>query len=531
MPLIQPVLAPTNITNGNAFVLGVLPGITTLADGQYALTFAAAGGDVFWSLFDPHGQPIAGGAHDNIGSFPVIVGLSGGGFALASESQSFGQIFTAVHDAAGSVTLSPYQVGHGFENNIAALANDRYVIAALDPSTPADQDLFIAIHDAAGVVLSQTNITNTPDFDEQIGRTSVAVLANGNFAVVWGSGVDGTVDLATAVYTPDGVQITAPYNPSPTDGIAVVDPEAAALANGGYAAVWTGEGAAVLTAVYDASGQELVAPFAVPGAVGGDVRIAGLDNGNYVVSWGFTDAQMAIYSADGQPVSGVVNVNGTAPAGGSLVQITPLSSGDVAFTWEGVMPDFSTDVFTSVFDAQGNELIAAFNVTNSPGVFDTFPAVTALANDAYAITWNGGAEGDQFHAVYQFVDVPLTEIQPATNISNDGVSFEPKIATLANGNYALTYNDGADVVWTVFDPQGQAIIGGGVPQGGVELSPAIAPVTGGFALAWEDAIAGGIYTAVFEEDGTPYCRPRWRAAISARTYLPLSRRCRAAAMP
>ena len=103
--------------------------------------------------------------------------------------------------------------------------------------------------------------------------------------------------------------------------------------------VWTGAGGQVVTAVYDASGQEVVAPFLVPGAVGGDVLIAALAQRQLRRVLGFSNAQMAIYTADGQAVSGVVSVNGTGPAGGSFVQITPLSSGAIAFTWEGVMPD------------------------------------------------------------------------------------------------------------------------------------------------------------------------------------------------
>ena len=147
-------------------------------------------------------------------------------------------------------------------------------------------------------------------------------------------------------------------------------------------------------------------------------------------------------------------------------------------------------MFTSVFDAQGNELVAAVNVTNTAGVDDFSPVATALADDAYALTWQNA---DQYHAIYQFIDVPLNEIQPPTNISNSGVLFEPQIATLPNGNYVLTYTPTptSELVWTVFDPQGAPIHSASSSRRVFDLDPAIAPVTGGFALAWEDALDRG----------------------------------------
>jgi hypothetical protein len=60
MPLIQEVLVSTNI--GNNGVAFPVPRITTLENGHYALTFTDVG-DTFWSLwslFELHGQPVAG---------------------------------------------------------------------------------------------------------------------------------------------------------------------------------------------------------------------------------------------------------------------------------------------------------------------------------------------------------------------------------------------------------------------------------------------------------------------------------------
>ena len=199
----------TNVSNGTVFLFP-LPRIATLADGRYALTYSSPT-DTFWGVFDFLGQLVDGGFHDNAGSFPVIVALSGG---LRAD---VGGLWRCFHRGppGGHVTVPPDGKGDGFELDIAALANDRYVIAGEYPTAQGGTDIFIVIRDAAGTeVLAQTNITGTPAFDDLDG-VSVATLSDGNFAVVWSSGLAGAADLAAAVYTPDGVAITASFNPSP----------------------------------------------------------------------------------------------------------------------------------------------------------------------------------------------------------------------------------------------------------------------------------------------------------------------------
>jgi hypothetical protein len=172
MPLNQQVLAPTNISNSGVAIPP--PRITTLADGSYALTYVNV--DLSWSVFDAQGQPIASGIFEAGHEFgPDITALTSGGFALAWWDSSFNHIYTGVVDELGVVSGAPDPVGNGFDSpDIAALANDRYVIAG----NLINNEVFIAIRDAAGNdVLAQTNITNSPAPD---GIPSIAVLADGN---------------------------------------------------------------------------------------------------------------------------------------------------------------------------------------------------------------------------------------------------------------------------------------------------------------------------------------------------------------
>ena len=68
----------------------------------------------------------------------------------------------------------------------------------------------------------------------------------------------------------------------------------------------------------------------------------------------------------------------------------------------------NSDVFTAVFDARGNEVVAPVDVSNSPGMTDTFSGAAALQNGVYVISWqqqnNATGASDIYTAVYQFTD-------------------------------------------------------------------------------------------------------------------------------
>ena len=69
-----------------------------------------------------------------------------------------------------------------------------------------------------------------------------------------------------------------------------------------------------------------------------------------------------------------------------------LSNGAYVVVWEGETADSSYDIFTAVFNSQGEQVVAPLNVSNTPGLDDSFPAVTALADGAYVLTWLGAQQ-------------------------------------------------------------------------------------------------------------------------------------------
>jgi len=115
-------------------------------------------------------------------------------------------------------------------------------------------------------------------------------------------------------------------------------------------------------------------------------------------------------------------------------EVTALPNGAYALTWEHVLSDGSVDIFTAVYNAQGQQLVAPQNVTNSPGVDDTIARVAAQANGSYAITWQG--PGTIFSAEY------LAIVQYVPDSDSISVIGSPDI----NIDLSAIINVGGDVI-------------------------------------------------------------------------------------
>ena len=381
------IQAPTIISNSG---LGDSLQVTTLSDGDYALTFSSANGvsiDATVSVFDAQGQPVGSSAvtQSTFEDLPSITALSGGGFALEWTDFFAGDLYTAVFNAQGLEITPPIDVSATLNHTgnvlfpvLTALSTGGYAVTWDQDTTAGNVDIFTSVYNAQGqAVTGPVDVSNAASTNDQ--GPAVVKLSNGNYALAWSSSttVAGVVvgDTFTAVYDAQGQQVAAPVNVSNT-GISGEDVKIAALSNGGYALTWTGADAGnnleIFVAVYDGQGQQVVAPF-VAGA-GLQPQIAALANGNYALFWsGGHDVFTAVYDAQGIQVSAPVNVSNDNH-GGTPASVTALSNGDYALTWQagdgtqGGVPD----VFTAVYSAQGQQLVAPVDVSNSPNLYDTF---------------------------------------------------------------------------------------------------------------------------------------------------------------
>jgi VCBS repeat-containing protein len=402
------VLSPTVLSN-SGFVFD-WPNITTLSDGSFALTFLdqATTNSVISYVYSAQGTFLGGGPAMPLASLqaeysPDLAALAGsGGYALAwTEFVMVGNffepvIYSAVYDARGNQLTTPAEASGGTIGDdipeVTALPNGGYVLTwASSASADGSGDIWTRIFDSAGQpVTAAIDLTGSLGQSDQmtIRATPIVVLPNGNLLYSWSSSTDTqNGEIYTAVYAPDGQQIAGPANLSNSADVIDGDPQVAVLTGGHYAMAWFGEatqGGFVYTAVFDVNGDQITAPFVVaPGQV---PDIVALSNGDYALAWASGDIFTAVFDAQGALVSPIVNVTNTVGLDEGDVKIAALENGTYALTWSG-QAGGTWDLFTAVYDAQGNARVAAQNITNTPADEDVLPAIASEGNGTYAITW------------------------------------------------------------------------------------------------------------------------------------------------
>ena len=153
-----------------------------------------------------------------------------------------------------------------------------------------------AIVSASGVVGSQFDIDNQLDNHN---FSQLATLSNGNFVVVYQDEFNGSAtntDIVYAIRTSNGTP-TASSNivPGASSGGLEVDPDVAALRDGGFAVVWTDNAntaaAEIRASILSNTGAPVTSDFRVSsttaGQIGGqhDASVVALADGGFLVAW------------------------------------------------------------------------------------------------------------------------------------------------------------------------------------------------------------------------------------------------------
>ena len=351
---------------------------------------------------------------------------------------------------------------------------------------------------------------------------NITALSDGSFAVTY-SDFSSPNSVISQVFSAQGQGIAGGAAMPPTvlpEGY----PNIAGLSGGGYALAWeqeivvNGIGTNVIfTAVYDAQGNQVSTPHAASGGIGESSLpdVTALPTGGYVVTWGLqvasdnSDVAVAVFDNTGQQV-GAVNVSNSPGIEDFIAfRATPvaaLSNGNYVVTWSSGTADAGHDIYTVIYNNQGQQVAAPTDVTNSSGVDDGDAQVAALANGGYALSWTTQGVFQQliYTAVY---DAQGDQIAAPVVVAGGA---NPGIAALTNGNYALLWYDGVDLLTAVYDGQGQQFVAP-VAVSKVDFAGDITALSNGaFALTWHAQIADGrfdIFTAVYGAAGLELVAP------------------------
>jgi len=360
-----------------------------LEDGGYLLIWGSEGGDgdgsaIYAQRFD---------ANDNrVGREFLVNTTTAGNQGTGGDSVDATHIFDAVLTADGSV----------------------YVTWQSDNVDGAGTGIEGIVIDVDAAFYSEYTVNTTTSGAQTV--SSVASLPDGGAIVVWqsASGDGAGSCIKGQLLDAKGQPVGAEFTVNTTTAGDQLTPQVAALADGSVQVVWsTGSGASI-------KGQGYVYSYDSAGNVNGLVAdggeysvntgtmsnqtepvITALENGGYMVVWqANVGGNWAIYGreydASGTPVTGEtvlittsLSVNGVLGIGADwqpLPSVAVLENGQVAIAY--TVKGTGYDAGVSIYDPSTHAVTTSFVANQTLSNNQASPAVSALDNGNYVVTWD-----------------------------------------------------------------------------------------------------------------------------------------------
>ncbi len=268
--------------------------------------------------------------------------------------------------------------------------------------------------------------------------------------------------------------------------------------------------------------------------------VATFADGGYIISWSdtsYTDGEenagirAQLFDANNNKVGAEFRVNTTVAGGQYRSQIATLNSGDFVITWEdegATGGDTSGDaVRAQMYHRDGSKVGGEFIVNSTTTGNQGDPAITALSNGGFVITWtdDSGLGGDSSSSVKaQLYDAGGHKVggEFLVNTLTTGDQDEVSVAALAGGGFVATWQDNSQlrgdetrdgsIIAQRFDVNGNKI--GGeilVDTKGInyvnDVNSVVGLSNGGFAVTWQaqsnvgDTDDSSIQLQIFDKDG------------------------------
>ena len=351
--------------------------------------------------------------------------------------------------------------------SVARLGNSRFVVTW----TSYGQDgssfgVYGQRYNAVGAVGGQFRV-NTKRASSQ-SSPSVAPLGNGGFVVTWQShGQDGSFEgVYGQRYTAAGARAGGEFPVNTFTAGYQQDPSVAGLGDDGFVVTWEstgqdGSGDGVYGQRYNAAGARSGGEFPVnthtPNNQSG-ASVAGLGNGGFVVTWSSDGHQDGseygvygqLYNATGSPVGGEFKVNTYTASYQLYPAVAALGDGGFVVTWASYVQDGSVyGVYGQRYNAAGAPVGSELPVNTFTAGDQYLPAVAALSNGGFVVTWTSdgqdGAEEGIYGQRYSATGAPVGgEFRVNTRRANR--QWYPSVAGFGDGGFVVT--------WTSYYPQG-----------------------------------------------------------------------------
>lgn len=369
--------------------------------------------------------------------------------------------------------------------------------------------------------------------NDQIAPATIQ-LANGNLLVAWqsntdiGAGQPSGSDVIAQILDPAGNKIGGEFRlntlwSSWQEG----DAKLAALGNGGFASVYTREGAAagggdssVALQIYDAAGGG-IASVLLAGDTGsvhfGQPDIAASSLNTIMIAYvrdaggGDQDVIYQVRSPTGALLhSATVALNGVAGAGAGIdsLSVTALANGNFALAYSDADSASDSDIDLKLFDSAGNLLKSV--AVASGAIRNDEVQVAALSGGGFVVAWTQDASGgSDSNIVARTFDAGGVAVGPAFAVATTtaGNQHAPTVGALADGSFVVAWIDdaGNDLRAQRIDSSGNKIGGEILVVDGALFAPAAPTVTGladgRFSISWTMSGLSGdhdIQSAIFD---------------------------------
>ncbi|MEM8644753.1 MAG: Ig-like domain-containing protein [Pseudomonadota bacterium] len=287
-------------------------------------------------------------------------------------------------------------------------------------------------------------------------------LADGGLIVTWESdGQDGSsIGIYQQRYDSAGQPMGAEIQVNATASGAQHQPDVAALADGGWVTVWTGQDAshegiiARITAADGSQGVEFTVNLQTSWTQD-NPQVTTLANGNFVVSWtsrssggagdGNGEAVVGrVFAPDGTALSATDIVLNTTTEGTQRdVALDSFATSGFVAVWESYLQDGSGyAIVAQRFDDLGTPVGAEQVVNTTTEGSQQNAQVAVLADGGFVVTWQSGdASGDGIFLQRFAADGSAVGAEVQVNDWSGSNQSDPQIVALGDGGFVVGFYD------------------------------------------------------------------------------------------
>ncbi len=404
---------------------------------------------------------------------PSVAMDDSGNFFVVWEDRrnSFlGDIYAQFYAKNGSATSKNFKVNDDTnakgqnEPSVAVNNSGNFVVIWNDYRNSYFSNIFIQLYAQNGTPLGNNFMNNESGTSKQI-KPSIAVDAQGNFAIVWEDArYDNHIDIFGQRFTSNGTALGKNFKINDDNDFSHQNSPAIAMgSSGNFIVVWVDERddfrGDIYAQRYAADGTALGGNFKVNDDSGSNLQddpVVVIDkNGNFIILWidtrnGSSNIYAQRYDFNGTALGGNFKLNNDNSRFSSSFSVGMDGSGNIIVVWEDYRDDDKLDVFGQKFSQDGTALGNDFKVNNDHGNNYQFdPKIAVNSSGDFVVVWSDYRDheyGDVFAQLYSSDGTTIGnnfKVNDSIFLSNDQPNYI-SVSMDNRGNFIIVwsyYND------------------------------------------------------------------------------------------